>query len=158
MTVGTALAAAVLSALATPASALISLAAGPGAMFTSFSPAHTATATGALTATDTSGAWTLQVQDNGSVGGHMVAAATGCGGSDSQLANALTVNVTSGLGANFISSGVTTISGSPATVAYATAQVLTASVLTTNYSQLIPATEVMLTGCVYTLTATYTLQ
>jgi hypothetical protein len=35
---------------------------------------------------------------------------------------------------------------------------LAAAALTTSYSQAIPSAQVMLTGCVYTLTATYTLQ
>jgi hypothetical protein len=43
-------------------------------------------------------------------------------------------------------------------VASATNQLLAANLLTTNYSQAIPSAQVMLAGCVYTLTATYTLQ
>jgi hypothetical protein len=50
------------------------------------------------------------------------------------------------------------ISGSNQTVASASAQPLAANLLTTNYSQTIPSNEVMLTGCVYSLTSTYTLQ
>src|SRR5437588_5358635 len=130
---------------AAPAAALIALNAGSGATFTNFAPAHTATATGSLTATDTSASWTLQVQDTGTGAGHMVAGATGCSGSDPQLSDALTVNVTSPLG-GFISNGTVTLSATNQTVAHATIQLLVANVFTTNYSQLIPATQVMLTG------------
>ncbi len=137
----------------------LSITAGTGALFTTnFSPGNTATATGALTATDTNSSWTLQVQDTAaSNAGKMKAAATGCTGSDAALANPLAVDVTSPLGA-VTSAGSVSISGTNQTVASATAQPLAANVLTTNYSQTIPSSQVMLTGCVYSLTATYTLQ
>jgi hypothetical protein len=140
-----------------PAVSLISLSAGSGATFTTFSPGQTATATGALTATDTNASWTLQVQDNGAGAGYMVAGATGCAGSDSQLSNALQVTVSSSLG-GVVSAGQRAIGATPVTVASATSQLLSASVLTTGYSQAIPTTQVMRTGCTYALTATYTLQ
>ena len=44
------------------------------------------------------------------------------------------------------------------TVASAANQLLAANLLTTSYSQVIPSAQVMLAGCVYTMTATYTLQ
>jgi hypothetical protein len=137
----------------------LSLTAGTGAVFaTNFSPGNTAAATGALTATDTNASWTLQVQDTASSNaGKMKAAATGCTGSDANLANALQTKVTSLLG-GVTSNGFVSISGTNQTVASATAQPLAANVLTTNYQQVIPSSEVMLTGCVYSLTATYTLQ
>ena len=137
----------------------LSLTAGTGALFTTnFSPGNTATATGALTATDTNSSWTLQVQDTASSNaGKMKAAATGCTGSSAAIANPLAVNVTSPLG-GVTSAGSVSISGTNQTVASASAQPLAANVLTTNYSQTIPSSEVMLTGCVYSLTATYTLQ
>jgi hypothetical protein len=137
----------------------LSLTAGTGAVFaTNFTPGGTANQTGALTATDTSASWTLQVQDTAATNaGKMKAAVTGCTGSDAALANSLTVNVTSPLG-GVTSAGVKTVSGTVTTVASATSQLLAANVLTTNYSQVIPSTEVMLAGCVYSLTSTYTLQ
>ena len=85
------------------------------------------------------------------------AAAVGCSGSDSSLANPLSVRVSSPLG-GVTSAGAVSISGTDTTVASATNQLLAANVLTTNYSQVIPSTEVMATGCIYTMTATYTLQ
>jgi len=137
----------------------LSLTAGTGALFTTnFSPGNTATSTGALTATDTNSSWTLQVQDTAaSNAGKMKAGATGCTGSDAALANPLDVKITSPLG-TVTSAGYVAISGSNQTVASASAQPLAANLLTSNYQQVIPTSEVMLTGCVYSLTATYTLQ
>jgi hypothetical protein len=137
----------------------LALTAGTGAVFaTNFQPSATATQSGALTATDTNPSWTLQVQDNAATNpGKLQAAATGCTGSDAVLANALTVTVSSGLG-GVVSAGSKTISGTAQTVASATSQLLAANVLTTAYSQVIPATEVMKSGCLYSLTSTYTLQ
>jgi hypothetical protein len=137
----------------------LSLTAGTGAVFaTNFSPGNTATGAGALTATSTNTSWTLQVKDGASSNaGKLAAAATGCTGSDANLANPLQISVTSPLG-GVTSAGTVSISGTNQTVASATNQLLAANVLTTNYSQTIPASEVMLTGCVYSLTATYTLQ
>lgn len=137
----------------------LSLTAGTGALFTTnFAPGNTATALGALAATDTNPSWTLQVEDTGSGAGKMVAA-TGptCTGSDPTMADPLQVSVTSALG-GVTSAGTVSISNTNQAVASATDQLLAANVLTTNYSQTIPSSESMLSGCVYTLTATYTLQ
>lgn len=137
----------------------LSLTAGTGAVFaTNFSPGNTATSTGALTATDTNNSWTLQVKDSGTGAGKMVSAGgPTCSGSDSTLTDPLAVSVTSPLG-GVTSAGQVSISGTNQTVASATNQLLAADVLTTNYSQPIPANQVMTAGCVYSLTATYTLQ
>jgi hypothetical protein len=143
--------------VAPSAEALISISAGPGAALSPFDPGKTATASGSLTATDTSLSWTLQAQDAGSGAGSMVASAGGCSGSDHKLTDPLQVNVTSGLG-GVTSAGQITLSSSNQTVASASNQLLNAAVLTTNYSQTLPATQVMLAGCVYTITVTYTLQ
>jgi hypothetical protein len=137
----------------------LALAAGTGANFaSSFAPGYNPTATGALTAVDTNPGWTLKVQDTASGHpGHMTAASTGCAGSDAYLTNPLDVTVTSLLG-GVLSAGQVPISGTATTVASATNQLLGADVLTTNYYEAIPSTEVMLIGCVYSMTATYTLQ
>jgi hypothetical protein len=142
-------------------SGTIALTAGTGAVFaTGYSPGSTATSTGVLTATTTNPSWTLSVQDNGAGAGHMVSANPAlCSGSDAQVTNSLQVAVTApGSLGGFQSAGTKTISGSAVTVASASAQLLAASVLTTNYSQVIPASQAMLAGCPYSLTATYTLQ
>ena len=139
----------------------IALTAGSGAVFaTGYSPGSTATSTGVLTATTTNPSWTLSVQDNGAGAGHMVSGNPAlCSGSDGQVTNSLQVGVTApGSLGGFQSAGTKTISGSAVTVASATGQLLAASVLTTNYSQVIPSGQVMLAGCPYSLTATYTLQ
>jgi hypothetical protein len=154
----TALAVATLTLAAAPrAYGLIVLSAGPGAALSPFQVGRTATASGSLTATDTSGSWTLTVKDTGTGGGKMIAAATGCTGSDATLANPLQVSVTSGL-SGATSAGTISLSGADQTVLSATSQTLTNNTLTTNYTQVIPGTEQMLTGCVYTITVTYTLQ
>jgi len=136
----------------------LSLATGTGATFaTNFTPGATATANGSLLATNTASSSTLTVGDAGAApAGKMRAAGAGCTGSDANLTDTLTTNVT---GTGMTSSGATAIpaSASPATVATAAAP-FAARVLTTGYSQSIPAAQVMLTGCVYSLTATYTLQ
>jgi hypothetical protein len=138
----------------------LSLTAGSGAILdpTHFAPGNTATGTGALVTVDTSPSWTLQVKDTAaSNAGKLAAAALGCTGSDSNLTNPLQVSVSSPLG-GVASAGAVSLSGTNQTVASASNQLLAGDVLTTNYSQAIPSTQVMLSGCVYTLTATYTLQ
>jgi hypothetical protein len=138
----------------------LSLTAGTGAVLaTNFSPGNTASSTGALTATDTSNSWTLQVKDTASSNAGKMQAVGGptCTGSDAVLTNPLTVSVTSLLpGVN--SAGTVSLSGTNQTVASASNQLLAANLFTTNYSQVIPSGQVMLAGCVYTLTSTYTLQ
>jgi hypothetical protein len=138
---------------------LLSLAAALPATFTTgFQAGSTATTTGLLTATDTSPSFSLTVQDNATgTPGHMVAAASGCTGSAASLGNPLSVNVSSLLG-GVTSAGPISVSGTAQTVASATNQLLAATVFTANYSQTIAASEVLRTGCVYSLTATYTLQ
>lgn len=127
----------------------------PATFTSSFAPGQTATTTGALTVTDTNPSWTLQVADAGSGAGHMVAAATGCTGSSPQLSNPLSVTVTGPTGVT--SSGAIAIGGSGQTVATGSVSVAAAA-LNADYTQVILATQLMTTGCVYSLTATYTLQ
>jgi hypothetical protein len=142
---------------APPASALISLTAGTVSPLSPFGPAKTATASGTLVATDTNTSWTLQAQDTGTGAGKMVAAATGCTGSDARLTNAIGVSVTSTL-SGVTSAGTIALSASNQTVASSTSTSLTATTLTSNYSQVIPGNQVMLAGCTYSLSVTYTLQ
>jgi hypothetical protein len=135
----------------------LALTAGTGALFTTFGPGVTASQTGALTATDTSPSWTLTARDAGSGAGHLVAAATGCSGSDSQIANSTQVKVDS-LVSGVTSAGTITLSGTDQTVASSTTALLASSLLTSHYSVVIPSTEKMLTGCIYSQNVTYTLQ
>lgn len=122
---------------------------------TGFYPGGTATSTGTLVVTDTSATPTLTVQDATSTTnyGHMQAAATGCTGSEAFLANPLQVTVS---GTPFTSAGPVSLSHSATTVATASAPVA-AVVLTTGYQQAINSTENLLAGCLYSVTATYTL-
>lgn len=138
---------------------VLAIAATPATTFvTGFQPGSTATTSGVLTLTDTNPSWTLSVNDaaTGSPG-HMVAGAIGCTGSAPDLQNPLVVEVTSALG-GAKSAGPVGISGSPQTVASASNQLLATNLFTANYSQTIAASEALLSGCVYSLTATYTLQ
>lgn len=141
----------------------ISLTAGAPALFaTNFSPGGTANATSLLTATTTDPTWSLSVKDNGTGQGKMVANTLlpTCTGSDAQLGNPLQVTVND-LGLTGVTSdGQVSISSADTPVAASgvSGQLLSAEALTTSYHQVIPAAEVMLSGCVYSLTATYTLQ
>jgi hypothetical protein len=151
------IAAGVTLAAAPAAHALITIAATP-AVLSDFAPASSATGSGALTVSDTSGTWTLQAEDQGSGAGHMTAAAVGCTGSDAQLADPLQLSVTN-LPSGAVSGGTISLSATNQTVASATDQsALVADVLTTNFTQPIPATELMRVGCLYSLTVTFTLQ
>jgi hypothetical protein len=129
-----------------------------GASLSNFQPGQTATGSGALTVTDDNPAWTLQAEDQGTGAGKMVAAPSGCSGSDPMLANPLQLSVTSQL-AGVTSSPAIALSSSNQTVASASNQaLLTPTALTTHYTQAIPLTEPMRVGCPYSITVTYTLQ
>jgi len=110
-----------------------------------------------VTTTDSNPSWSLQAQDLGTGAGKMVAGSSGCAGSDAALADPLQVSVTSPLG-GVTSAGQIVLSATNQTVASASNQTLASDVFTTNYSQVIPPTETMLVGCVYSITVTYTLQ
>jgi hypothetical protein len=142
---------------APPADGLILLGAGSGSVLSPFGPNKTATGTGSVTATDNNPSWTLQAQDQGSGAGKMVANASGCGGSDATLANPLELSVASPLG-GITSAGTISLSGANQTVATASNQPVAGVAFTTNYTQVVPPTEKMLVGCVYSITVTYTLQ
>jgi hypothetical protein len=130
----------------------------PATFTTGFQAGSTATATGSLLTTDTSPSWTLSVEDTATASpGHMVAGSTGCSDSATSLQDPLAVTVTSVLGGS-TSAGAVSISGSNQTVNSATNQLLAASIFTTSYSQTFAASEALRAGCVYSLTATYTLQ
>jgi hypothetical protein len=138
----------------------LSLTVGTGATFgTNLAPGATPTAVGALTATSTNPSWTLSVKDNAATGtpGTMDAAAAGCDNSVAELPNATNVTVTSAL-PGVTSAGQKAISGASQTVASASSQLLAANLFTTNYSVAIPASTALTAGCVYSMTATYTLQ
>jgi hypothetical protein len=149
------LAAAALATSASPASAL-SLGIGTGATLAPFQPGRTATGSGSLIVIAI-GSWSLTVKDGGTGAGHMVKAATGCTGSDANLTNALTVTVPSVAGV-VTSAGSKSISATATTVATGTTTILAGVSIATSYAQIIPASQAILTGCAYTLTATYTLQ
>jgi len=136
---------------AAPASAL-SLSIETNATLAPFQPGQTATGSGTLTVAAPLGSWTLKVQDSTGAG-FMAKAAAGCAGSDAQLTNRLSVTVT---GSGVTSAGSKLIDGTATQVANGPLTV--ATILTTAYAQIIPASQTMLTGCAYTLTATYTLQ
>lgn len=144
-------------AAASPADAVITLTA-TAATLSNLATGSTATGSATLTASDGSGSWTLQAQDLGSGAGDMVASTSGCTGSPPQLANPLQISVSTSL------SGVTvappiSLSATAQTLGSATsAPMLSPTTFTANYTQVVPATQALLTGCTYTISVTYTLQ
>lgn len=144
---------------APPASAALSLIVTSPVTLSNFTPGQTASGNGTMTVTNGLGAsWSLQAQDQGSGAGHMSALPTGCTGSDATLRNAVQVNVTSTAGGVSVT-GAISLSATGQTVATAANQASAAAAsLSAGYTQVIPLSEMMLTGCVYTITVTYTVQ
>lgn len=146
----------------------LSLTVGNPATFgTTFAPgvSNDASTGGTLSVTDTSPSWHLSVQDQGTGAGALVADTTlspvgACTGSETQLGSQVNVTVTPALAnplGSFSSAGSVQVSGTPATVASATSQLLANDTLDTAYSQSIGSGEVLKAGCIYDMTATYTL-
>ena len=132
-------------AVSTPASAFT----------TGFQPGGTANSAGALLVTDTGSTPTLTAADvtSASNKGHMqLLNPITCSSSAAFLANPLSVTVT-GTG---VTSTPISLSGTGQTVAAASAPVA-AAVWDTAYQQTIGSGETLATGCVYTVTTTYTL-
>jgi hypothetical protein len=120
-------------------------------------PGSTATGTGALVVLSTKSNWSMTVQDTATTApGHMLAASTGCSGSAASLASPLTIQVSSLLG-GVTSAGPVALSGTAQSAATATG-VLGTAALVTSYSQPVSSSEALLTGCSYSISATYTLQ
>lgn len=132
----------------------------PAEFLTNFSPAKTATTSGEIVATSTNPTWTLTAEDNGTGAGKMVKGAAGCSQSDATLDNPISVTVSGGPLSPDNSAGKKALTADPQTVASASGLnilPLAAALLTTSYEQVIPADQVMETGCVYSLTTTFTL-
>lgn len=132
-------------AVSTPASAFT----------TGFQPGGTANSSGALLVTDTSATPTLTAADltSGSNKGDMsLLNPLTCSSSEPHLLNPLSVTV-SGTG---VTSTPISLSGINQTVAAATGPIAAAT-WNTAYQQSIGSTETLATGCVYTVTTTYTL-
>jgi hypothetical protein len=167
------LAAAACGAQASPALALDQLVSGttlstlaltaatPATFGTTLAPGATSNSTGGtLVATSTSPSWALQVKDQ-AVGapGHLVAAGVGCTGSAANLANAVTVTVTPAVANGSITStGSQTVTGSNVGVLSAANVLLAATTFNTAYQQVVGSSELLTAGCVYSHTATYTIQ
>ena len=109
-----------------------------------FAPGRTATATGVLAVTSTSG-WTLTASVNGRLQ-RSVSCSTGA----SQLAQPLSVSATPLVGS---STGAKSLSSTAATVASGP----TTTTITTNVSQTVGSAEAVTAGCAYTATITFTL-
>lgn len=130
--------------VSTPASAFV----------TGFQPGGQATSTGALLVTDTSATPKLSVADTTSASNKgQMQLLIPCSGSESALTNPLQVKVTG----TSVTSTQVGLSGT-AQITAQTASPVAAGVWTSNYTQNINSDEALLTGCVYTVTATYTLQ
>ncbi len=134
--------------------ASLSIAIPTPAVLTNVTPGSTATGTGAITLVST-GTWTLGVADSSSASttGHPVAGSTGCTGSEAYLRNPLSVLAAGTLG-TVNASGTVALTGASQTIATGTGS----AAVTATYTDPIASSEVLLTGCTYGLTATYTLQ
>jgi hypothetical protein len=129
----------------------------------SLSPGSTVDSTGGtVTAVDTSPSWTITVKDGAASGanGKMDASTPGVGSclhSPNELTNALSVSVVPAVTNNAIASTTRTLSSVDQAVASATAVPLAANVFTTTFTQAVGSTEALQAGCIYTMTATYTI-
>jgi hypothetical protein len=126
---------------------------------TTFSPGATVNSTlGAITAVSTNPNWTLSAAETGGDGKMARSIADGvCATSTPTLTNAAGITVTPVVPNASITSTARTLSGSNQVVAAASAVPLAATVFSTTYSQVLPASEILATGCTYTMTTTYTL-
>jgi len=117
-----------------------------------FKTGSTATSTAALTVVSVT-PWTLQVADTTSTSnaGHL-ARQSGCSSGVATLSNPLQLTATPGAGTG-TSAGQKSLSGSPQTVATGP---LGTSLVSVAYSQTIPSSELVVAGCTYSITVTYT--
>jgi hypothetical protein len=145
----------------------------PASAFINFAPNHTATSAGAIVLTDTDTNWTLSAEDDNAttaLAGHpTIDTAAGaysaavCSGSEASVggSNTLGVKVTGITGIDSTLAGAFHQIGHTAVVvakpATSTALPLAAAAAVTSYSLPIGASEVINTGCPYTMTVTYTL-
>lgn len=145
--------AAVTLALAPPASALLGLGVSTPTVAMNLSPGSTASGSGTVVVTPGLGTWHLSVADTTGHAGHLVPGVVGCTGAQAQTTNVLTATA-SGLVVGNASTGPVTVGASPQEIAHGT---LGDSVLV-GLSLVIPNTERMPTGCVFSTTLTYTIQ
>jgi hypothetical protein len=124
-----------------------------------FTPGASVSSTlGAITAVSTDPGWTLSAKETGGDGKMARSIDTGaCATSAPTLTNAAVVNVVPAVADAAITSTQRTLSGTDQVVAQAAAVPLAATVFNTAYTQSLPATELLATGCTYTMTTTYTL-
>jgi hypothetical protein len=124
-----------------------------------FTPGATPSSTGGtVTAVSTDPSWTLSAAETGGDGKMARTIATGvCANSAATLTNALGLTVAPLVSDASITSTARTLSGADQIVAQASAVPLAATVFTTTFTQSIPSTEILQTGCTYSLTTTYTL-
>jgi hypothetical protein len=126
---------------------------------TAFTPGTTVhTTAGAVTAVSTNPSWTLNAKEASGDGKMSRTITTGvCANSTDILTNAPTLTVTPVIANASITSTAQSLTGSDKLVAAATAVPLAATVFTTDYAQTLPASEILATGCTYSMTTTYTL-
>lgn len=125
---------------------------------TVFKPGANVSSTGGtVTAVSTNPNWTLSAAESGGDGKMSKSATPACTNSAADLANAASIAVVPAVANAAIASTTRTLSGTPQVVASATAVPLATTVFNTTFSQSIGATELLATGCTYTLTTTYTL-
>jgi hypothetical protein len=117
-------------------------------------PGTTATGTGTVAVTGLGLAtWHLSVADTTSNAGHLARAAVGCAGSQPLTTNALTATA-SGTAVGTHGTGTVTIGPTAQEIASGTLL----DTVTVSFNLVLPNTERMLAGCVFSTTLTYTLQ
>jgi hypothetical protein len=139
---------------APPAGAVLGIGISTPTVSMTLSPGSTATGSGTVAVTPGIGTWRLSISDSSGHAGHLAPGAVGCAGAQSLTTNALSATAT-GLAADNISNGPVSVSASPQQIAQGT---LLEAALTVNFSLVLPNTERMPTGCVFSTTLTYTLQ
>lgn len=124
-----------------------------------FAPGSTVSSTlGAITAVSTDPSWTLSAAESGGDGKMArVSAVAPCDTSAATLTNAASLAVAPAIANGSITSTSRTLSGADQIVAEAAAVPLAATVFNTTYTQVIPAAELLASGCSYAMTTTYTL-
>jgi hypothetical protein len=141
-------------ALAPPASALLGLGVSTPTVAMNLTPGSTASGSGTVVVTPpVVGTWHLSIADTTGHAGHLVPGAVGCTGAQAQTTNVLTATA-SGLVVGNSSAGPVTVGATDHEIAHGT---LGDSVLV-SLSLVVPNTERMPTGCVFSTTLTYTIQ
>jgi hypothetical protein len=150
---GSLAAVALLLGTAAPASAVLGLGVSTPTVSMNLTPGSTATGSGAVVVTPGLGTWHLSLADASGNNGHLAHGAVGCTGSQAQTTNQLSATA-SGVLLGTHSTGAVTVSSAGQEIVNGTL----GDTVTVAFSLVLPDTERMLAGCVYSTTLTYTVQ